>query len=370
MGGGPLARGEGVIAHEYGHGISNRLTGGRTNVSCLNNAEQMGEGWSDWFGIVLTATPGDTRDTVRGVGTYVTFQPADGRGIRPTPYSTDMSVNPSTYASLLDAAITQPHGIGYVWNTMLWEMYWNLVDKHGFNPDIYGDWDSGGNNLAMQLVMDGMKFQTCNPGFVDGRDAILAADVALGGNNQCEIWGAFAKRGLGVSASQGSSNNRSDGVEAFVVDMKAVRVEYAFRYMCAHDAAEDDVAGFADIDGNQPLAFEGSRGFDDVGRNDRPPAGGGQPGKSEFVDLVFERRRAQVHALGHVERNHIDGEMTGVENVARGVVRRAVGLRLHADGHDAGVGRKYVEEAVGRRVHDAAGRNRRDERNGARHDRA
>ena len=40
----------GVIAHEYGHGISNRLTGGPTTVTCLNNAEQMGEGWSDWFG--------------------------------------------------------------------------------------------------------------------------------------------------------------------------------------------------------------------------------------------------------------------------------------------------------------------------------
>ncbi|TXK59711.1 M36 family metallopeptidase [Alkalisalibacterium limincola] len=205
----------GVIAHEYGHGISNRLTGGRTNVGCLNNAEQMGEGWSDWFGIVLTAHPDDTRDTVRGVGTYVTFQPVEGRGIRPTPYSTDMAVNPSTYGWVADPAISQPHGIGYVWNTMLWEMYWNLIDKHGFNPDIYGDWDSGGNNLAMQLVMDGMKFQTCSPGFVDGRDAILAADVALGGDNQCEIWSAFAKRGLGVSASQGSSNNRSDGVEAF-----------------------------------------------------------------------------------------------------------------------------------------------------------
>jgi hypothetical protein len=34
----------GVIAHEYGHGISNRLTGGPATVSCLNNAEQMGEG--------------------------------------------------------------------------------------------------------------------------------------------------------------------------------------------------------------------------------------------------------------------------------------------------------------------------------------
>ncbi len=31
-------------AHEYGHGISNRLTGGPSQVSCLGNTEQMGEG--------------------------------------------------------------------------------------------------------------------------------------------------------------------------------------------------------------------------------------------------------------------------------------------------------------------------------------
>jgi len=76
----------GVILHEYGHGISNRLTGGPAVVTCLNNAEQMGEGWSDWFGITLTTRPSDTPATPRGVGTYVAFQAADGDGTgrRPT----------------------------------------------------------------------------------------------------------------------------------------------------------------------------------------------------------------------------------------------------------------------------------------------
>ena len=206
----------GIIAHEYGHGVSNRLTGGRLTTSCLGNAEQMGEGWSDWLGMTLTTSPSDTATTVRGVGTYSIFQGEDGNGIRPTPYTTDMSINPSTYASVANPAITQPHGIGYVWNTMLWEMYWNLVHRHGYNPNIYEAWDTGGNNLAFRLVLDGMKIQPCRPGFVDGRDAILAADVALtGGANQCEIWRGFVKRGLGVNATQGSTNNRSDGVENF-----------------------------------------------------------------------------------------------------------------------------------------------------------
>lgn len=207
----------GVISHEYGHGISNRLTGGPAIVTCLNNAEQMGEGWSDWFALNLTSSPADNKLTARGIGTYVSFQPPDGLGIRPTPYTTDTAVNPSTYASVADVVnISQPHGIGYVWTSMLWEVYWNLVDRYGYNADIYGDWTTGGNNLAMQLVMDGMKFQPCLPGFVDGRNGILTAETALtGGNNRCEIWRGFAKRGLGASASQGSSTNRTDGVQAF-----------------------------------------------------------------------------------------------------------------------------------------------------------
>jgi hypothetical protein len=99
---------------------------------------------------------------------------------------------------------------------MLWELHWNLIDEYGFKNDVYKPWPTGGNNLAIQLIMDGMKFQPCRPGFVDGRDAILAADQALtDGENQCLIWSAFAKRGLGFSADQGSSEDRSDGTEAF-----------------------------------------------------------------------------------------------------------------------------------------------------------
>lgn len=207
----------GVIAHEYGHGISNRLTGGRNVVNCLNNQEQMGEGWSDWLALVLTTHPSDTGALPRGVGTYLIFQTPTGNGIRPTPYSTDMSINPSTYNTIKTAAV--PHGVGYVWSTMLWDMYWNLVGKHGYTPNVYDATSGYGNTLAIQLVLDGMKLQPCRPGFVDGRNAILQADVNLtGGANQCEIWRAFAKRGLGMGASQGSNLSVADGTESYVAD--------------------------------------------------------------------------------------------------------------------------------------------------------
>ena len=224
----------GVIAHEYGHGISNRLTGGPGVIGCLNTAvhlEHMGEGWSDFYGLVLTTSPSDTATTSRGVGSYVSFQPADGPGIRPTPYSTLMSVNPSTYDSIKDTVnISQPHGVGYVWNTMLWEVYWNLIAKYGYNPNVYDDWFTGGNNLAIQLVTDGMKFQPCGPGFVDGRDAILTADRALtGGANQCEIWRGFAKRGLGTGAVQGLSTSRTDNSQNFSVPATCSATAGSFR---------------------------------------------------------------------------------------------------------------------------------------------
>ena len=66
------------------------------------------------------------------------------------------------------------------------------------------------------MVIDGLKGQACSPGFEDGRNAILEADTTLsGGDNGDIIWNVFARRGMGYSADQGSTNNRSDGSEAF-----------------------------------------------------------------------------------------------------------------------------------------------------------
>ncbi|HET6445646.1 MAG TPA: M36 family metallopeptidase [candidate division Zixibacteria bacterium] len=215
----------GVITHEYGHGISNRLTGGPSQASCLGNDEQMGEGWSDLSTLFLTALPGHTSTTARGVGTYVIGEPPNGPGIRNYPYTTDLGVNPQTYGDVPFTGI-YPHPLGEIWADMYWEVYWNLIDKHGFNPNVYDAWNTGGNNLAVQLYIDGMKIQPCSPGFVDGRDGILAADVALtGGENQCEIWTGFAKRGLGFSADQGSSDSRTDGTEAFDMPPSCLTVD-------------------------------------------------------------------------------------------------------------------------------------------------
>lgn len=202
----------GIIAHEYGHGISIRLTGGAGNSSCLNNTEQMGEGWSDWFGLMLTLNPGDLGTTGRGIGTYALGQPPTGNGIRTYKYSTDMAINPHTYNAIIN--IAAPHGVGSVWCAMLWDLTWDLIDAYGFDNDYYHG--TGGNNIAMALVTEALKLQPCSPGFIDGRNAILAADDLLyNGIHKCLIWKTFARRGLGFSASQGLSSSKTDGVEAF-----------------------------------------------------------------------------------------------------------------------------------------------------------
>jgi extracellular elastinolytic metalloproteinase len=205
----------GIIIHEYGHGISNRLTGGAGNSSCLSNAEQMGEGWSDYFAMMFTMRSTDSGPVGRGIGNYATSQSVNGPGIRSFRYSTDLAVNPQTYNSITSA--TTPHAVGQVWCAMLWEMTWKLIDLHGFDPDLYnGD---GGNNIALKLVMEGLKLQPCSPGFVDGRDAILLADqILFNGAHQCLIWESFAKRGLGFGALQGSNNSVTDGTQSFALN--------------------------------------------------------------------------------------------------------------------------------------------------------
>ncbi len=204
----------GIVTHELGHGLSNRLTGGPNNSNCLFNGEQGGEGWSDWLALILTIEPGDTGADKRGIGTYALAEPNNGNGIRRFPYSTDMGINPQTYADL--AQSSEVHDIGEIWSQVLWDMTWGLIDAEGFDPDWFNG--NGGNNTALRLVIEGMRLQPCGPGFLDARDAILAADDILYNNaHRCLIWESFARRGLGANAIQGSAGQAGDETAGYDV---------------------------------------------------------------------------------------------------------------------------------------------------------
>ena len=132
-------------------------------------------------------------------------QAVTGAGIRTYPYSTNMSVNPWTYAMMAGSG-GEVHKIGEIWCTALWEMTWEMIAMDGINPNIFNPSATGGNSAALKLVIEGMRLQPCSPGYIDARNAILKADTLFfGGKYSCAIWRAFAKRGMGKNASQGSS---------------------------------------------------------------------------------------------------------------------------------------------------------------------
>lgn len=214
-----------IVVHEYTHGISNRFTGGPATVSCLGNSEQGGEGWSDYFALMsttnwATATVNDGPGR-RGIGTYALNQATTGTGIRRFPYSTDMTIYPLTYADMPGSVV--PHGTGEIWCMMLWEMTWEIIRQdNAINSNLFIPGPTTtmiGNSSALKLVSEGMRLQPCNPGYVDARNAILRADTLLFNKKySCSIWKAFAKRGLGRLATQGSTNSTTDGFADYTAD--------------------------------------------------------------------------------------------------------------------------------------------------------
>ena len=267
----------GIIAHEYGHGVSNRLTGGPKTQNCLSGNEAAGEGWSDFLTNTFLLDPRlDKPEGTRGLVPYALYQPdRTGNGLRPRPYSRNMETQPFTYDSiktngwLNGTSLALPHGLGHGWAATLWDMTWDLIDKHGFNGNLYGAWNTGGNNRTLQYVIDGLKLQGCGPGLVVARNAIIAAAEARAltapatepaGGDKCTIWASFARRGLGYSAVQGTTD-RNDNTEAFDTHPDCKR---NFQSIAAEPAINSVPAG-----STQSLRFthDGYRGLDVLAEN-------------------------------------------------------------------------------------------------------
>ncbi|KAJ1344763.1 hypothetical protein BSLG_010701 [Batrachochytrium salamandrivorans] len=184
-----------ILIHELTHGLSDRLTGGAQTKMCMTDTESLGlsEGYSDIVAMILTAKPEDTRNTIKVIGEYVE---GDSRGIRDYPYTTDMRFNPLAYKDAVGEK--DPYRLGTIWATMLWEVYWNFVDAHGFSANLHDATQSKGNIIFLQLLVGTLMIQPCDPTFISARDAMLATDHAYyGGVHEHLIRQGFAKRGLG-----------------------------------------------------------------------------------------------------------------------------------------------------------------------------
>jgi len=224
-----------VVLHEYAHGLSWRLVGGGQALGDEAQADGMGEGWSDFYALALLTDASEDVHGTFAVGAYSSYKLGGSGdtqnyyfGIRRYPYSTDMAKNPLTYNDIDSAQADncssgapyhsasfgpcsadragEVHSVGEVWCVMLWEARANLIDKWGW---------AIGNQLMLQLVTDGMRLSPPQPNFLDARDAILRADeIDNGGADLGELWAAFARRGLGFSAT--SPAHSTHGVhEAF-----------------------------------------------------------------------------------------------------------------------------------------------------------
>jgi extracellular elastinolytic metalloproteinase len=205
----------GVIIHEYAHGLSSRLIGGPANPYCLlgdNEPLALGEGWGDFLSVLIRMRPHFTHDQVFEMGRYV-----NTKGFRPFPYATSLTTNPQTYKDInVPKYKNNNHDIGSVWANILYNVYWTVVDTVGFNSDLFSIKSFkhdryaklGGNVVMLKLVVEGMKMMSCNkPSFINARDAIIKADEALfDGEHICLLWTGFAKRGLGIDAKEGGIN--------------------------------------------------------------------------------------------------------------------------------------------------------------------
>jgi extracellular elastinolytic metalloproteinase len=221
----------GIVIHEYSHGLSTRLTGGPANSGCLGWGEAggMGEGWGDAIATIIRQVVEHKQfedgDDVFPMGAWASNQ--DG-GIRNYVYSTNSTVNPSTYKTLDRPGYWGVHAIGEVWAEILFVLTQRLIEKYGFSDTLFPPADTSvpndyytqtsseavdefgralplvpkhGNTLSLQLIISAMKIQPCRPSFFNARDAILSTDKVLtGGANECIIWNAFAERGLGMDA--------------------------------------------------------------------------------------------------------------------------------------------------------------------------
>ncbi|KAF9909534.1 Fungalysin/Thermolysin Extracellular metalloproteinase 5 [Lobosporangium transversale] len=197
----------GIIIHEYAHGISTRLTGGPANSGCLGWGEAggMGEGWGDFFATMFRQKKHHDYNSEFDMGSYATGD----KGIRRFPYSTSLKTNPETFKVMDGPGYWGVHAKGEVWAQMLFEVYQNLHLRLPFTEDWYTkDITKYANTLVLQLVVDGMKLQPCTPTFIQARDAIIQAEKVLTeGKYRCDIWKAFAKRGLGPNAKVVGANS-------------------------------------------------------------------------------------------------------------------------------------------------------------------
>ena len=213
-----------VIAHEFFHYVSNRLTG-------LGNSQGggMGEGWSDFNSLLLAVREDDREfkgnekyEGAYPVGAYVI--PDFYFGIRRLPYSTDFARNPLTFKHIENGvplpttaplasgqsgvSNAQVHRTGEIWSNMLWNCYSRLLN------DPRHSWSEARSRMQ-DYVIAGLKMTPSSPTMLEARDGVLAAALATDEDDFLNCGRGFAARGAGDGAV---APDRGDSTHGGVVE--------------------------------------------------------------------------------------------------------------------------------------------------------
>jgi len=218
-----------ITFHEMGHYITNRLVG---NASGLTNRQgsAMGEGWGDFFAVCMTSQATDNFATgVFAAGGWTDVTPTFKQNyyfsIRRYPYSADMRKNPLTFKHIGSSVVlpsgppinpmmagspnNEIHNAGEVWCAMLWEVFVNLVAKHGH---------AAAESRMLAYVIGGLKMTPIRPTFTQARDGIIRTVSVMAPGDLPEVKRGFAKRGMGKTAVSppSTSTTLAGVVESFV----------------------------------------------------------------------------------------------------------------------------------------------------------
>ena len=233
-----------LIAHEWGHYLSNRLIANANGLNA-NQGGGMGEGWSDFNALLLLVKDSDrslpTNANFNGTypeNAYPLGGPDTGiapdvlnnayyNGIRRYPYSRDMTRNPLTFKHIADgvplptspapslrsssSVNSEVHNTGEVWASMLWECYSNLLNDTGRLTFAQAQ------DRMKRYLVAALKITPTDPTFVTGRDALLAVMQAQDPQDRDLCMQGFAKRGAGLGAVAPDPNSQDNTglVESF-----------------------------------------------------------------------------------------------------------------------------------------------------------
>jgi extracellular elastinolytic metalloproteinase len=208
-----------VIGHEYTHAISNRMIGGPDASIDGHQGGAMGESWSDQVAVEYLNAYGLVPvmgENPFSVGAYVTGNKVTG--IR----NFAMNQSPLNYSNIgYDTTGPQVHADGEIWSATGYDIRKALVAKYNAqfpatNAALQKECAEGkrpadlcpGNRRWIQIMFDAFLLMPSAPSMLDARDAYLAADMMrFGGANQKELWGAFARRGMGKTAYSDTSED-------------------------------------------------------------------------------------------------------------------------------------------------------------------